>query len=87
LSEETESFKAFANLAFGRFDYTMKNLKESEIDWKPVEEENNIKWILTHLSQQWNVGFQRAFKVDNNYKERGGPMTTQATSRLPWRSF
>jgi hypothetical protein len=73
LSEKTESLKAFANLAFGRFDNTMKDLKESEIDWKPVEEANNIRWILTHLSQQWNLGFQRTFKGDNNYKPAGWP--------------
>jgi hypothetical protein len=73
LSEKIESLKAFANLAFGRFDNTMKDLKESEIDWKPVEEANNIRWILTHLSQQWNVGFQRTFRGDNNYKPAGWP--------------
>jgi hypothetical protein len=73
LSEKTESLKAFATQAFGRFDNTMKNLKESEIDWKPVEEANNIKWILTHLSQQWNIGFMRTFKGDNNYKPAGWP--------------
>jgi hypothetical protein len=73
LSEKIESLKAFAILAFGRFDNSMKDLKESEIDWRPVEEANNIKWILTHLSQQWNVGFQRTFKGDNSYKPRGWP--------------
>jgi len=73
MSEKIESLKAFANLAFGRFDNTMKDLKESEIDWKPVEEANNIRWILTHLSQQWNVGFQRTFRGDNNYKPAGWP--------------
>jgi hypothetical protein len=73
MSEKVESLKAFANLAFGRFDNTMKDLKESEIDWKPVEEANNIRWILTHLSQQWNVGFQRTFRGDNNYKPAGWP--------------
>jgi len=73
MSEKVESLKAFTNLAFGRFDNTMKDLKESEIDWKPVEEANNIRWILTHLSQQWNVGFQRTFRGDNNYKPAGWP--------------
>jgi hypothetical protein len=73
LSEKVESLKSVANVAFGRFDMTMKDLKESEIDWKPVDEANNIKWILTHLSQQWNVGFQRTFKGDNNYKPAGWP--------------
>ena len=73
MSEKTESLRAFANLAFGRFDNVMKDLKELEIDWKPVEEANNIRWILTHLSQQWNVGLQRTFKGDNNYKPAGWP--------------
>jgi hypothetical protein len=73
MSEKVESLKAFANLAFGRFDNTVKDLKESEIDWKPVEEANNLRWILTHLSQQWNVGFQRTFRGDNNYKPAGWP--------------
>jgi len=73
LSEKVESLKSVANVAFGRFDMTMKDLKESEIDWKPVEEANNIEWILTHLSQQWNVGFQRSFRGDNNYKPADWP--------------
>ena len=73
VSEKVESLKSDANVAFGRFDATMKDLKESEVDWKPVEEANNIRWILMHLSQQWNVGFQRTFKGDNNYKPAGWP--------------
>ena len=73
LSEKVESIKAIAMQAFSRFDATMKDLKESEIDWKPVEESNNIRWILMHLSQQWNVGFPRTFKGDNNYKPEGWP--------------
>ena len=73
MSEKVESLKSVANVAFGRFDMTMKDLKESEIVWKPVEEANNIEWILTHLSQQWNVGFQRSFRGDNNYKPADWP--------------
>ena len=73
MSDKIESLKAFANTAYGRFDMTMKDLKEAEIDWKPTEEANNIRWILTHLSQQWNVGFQRTFRGDNNYKPTGWP--------------
>jgi len=73
LSEKVESLKALANLAFGRFDATMKDLKEPEIDWRPVEEANSVRWILSHLSQQWNVGFQRTFRGDNNYKPAGWP--------------
>ena len=42
MSEKVYSLKAFTALAFSRFDNTMRDLKESEIDWKPVEEANNI---------------------------------------------
>ena len=73
MSEKIESLKSIANVAIGRFDVTMKDLKESEAEWKPVEEANNIRWILMHLSQQWNVGFPRTFKGDNNYKPAGWP--------------
>ncbi len=68
-----ETLKAFANTAFGRYETTVKDLREAEIDWRPVEEANSIRWILTHLSQQWNVGFQRTFRGDNGYKPAGWP--------------
>jgi DinB superfamily len=73
MSEKIETLKAVANAAFGRFDMTMKDLRETEIDWRPVEEANSIRWILSHLSQQWNVGFQRTFRGDNGYKPAGWP--------------
>jgi len=73
MSEKVEDLKSVAAQAFGRFDATMKDLKESEVDWRPVEEANNIRWILSHLSQQWNVGLQRTLRGDNNYKPAGWP--------------
>lgn len=65
--------KTFADTFFGRFENSIKDVKESEIDWRPVPEANNIRWILTHLSQQWNVGFPRMFKGDPNYKPSNWP--------------
>jgi len=73
LSDRVETLKAFANTVFGRYEMTVKDLKEAEVDWMPVEEANSIRWILGHLSQQWNVGFQRTFKADNGYKPAGWP--------------
>ena len=73
MSEKIEALKAFANAAFGRFDMSTKDLREAELEWRPDEEANNIRWILQHLSQQWNVGFQRTFKGDNGYKPAGWP--------------
>jgi len=73
MSEQVEWIKMVAETAFGRFDNAMKDLKEKEIEWRPVEEANSIKWILTHLSQEWNVGFPRLLKGDSNYKPVGWP--------------
>jgi hypothetical protein len=73
MSEKVEMIKAFAKLAFERFDWAMKDLPKKEIDWRPMEETNSIKWILTHLSQQWNVGIDRILKGDPEYKPKDWP--------------
>lgn len=73
LSEKIEALKSFANAAFARFDASMKDIKEAEVEWRPDEEANNIRWILTHLSNQWNVGFQKTFRGDNGYKPAAWP--------------
>ena len=62
MSDRVKTLKTFAELVFGRFDNSVKDLKETEAEWKPVNEANDIKWILTHLSQEWNVGTLRAIK-------------------------
>jgi len=73
MSEKKEMLKIFAESVFGRCDQSFKNLNEKEIEWRPVPESNNIRWILTHLSQQWNVGIPRMIKGDPNYKPVGWP--------------
>ncbi|MDH5449647.1 MAG: DinB family protein [Candidatus Bathyarchaeota archaeon] len=73
MSEKVEMINAFAKLAFERFDGTMKNLSEKELDWRPTEETNSIRWILTHLSQQWNVGIYRILRGDPEYKPKDWP--------------
>jgi hypothetical protein len=73
LSERVKTLKTFADLVFGRFDNSVKDLKETEAEWKPMGEANNIKWILTHLSQQWNMGVTRAIKGDPTFKPAGWP--------------
>jgi hypothetical protein len=73
LSDRVKTLKTFAELVFGRFDNSVKDLKETEAEWKPVNEANDIKWILTHLSQEWNVGTLRAIKGDPTYKVAGWP--------------
>jgi len=73
MSGKIEMIKAFAELAFERFDWAMKDLSKREIDWRPMEETNSIRWILTHLSQQWNVGIYRILKGDPEYKPKDWP--------------
>lgn len=73
MSEKVEFVKTVAEMAFERFDWTTKDLSKKEIDWRPVEETNSIQWILTHLSQQWNVGIPRILKGDPEYKPEDWP--------------
>lgn len=73
MSEKKDMLKAFAESAFERCDRTFKDIKEKELEWKPVPESNNIQWILTHLSTEWNVGLPRIIKGDGNYKPAGWP--------------
>jgi hypothetical protein len=71
MSDRVTTLSAFAQHAFTRFDNSTKDLKDTEIEWKPVEEANNIRWILTHLSQQWNMGIERTLRGDPNFKLTG----------------
>ena len=73
MSERIETLKAMANTVFTRFDNAVKDLNDKEIDWRPVIEANNIRWILTHVSQQWNLNPQRSKRADYSYKPEGWP--------------
>jgi len=73
MSEKKAMLKTFAENAFGRCDRAFKGLTEKEIEWRPVPESNNIRWILTHLSQEWNIGLPRMIKGDASYKPAGWP--------------
>lgn len=73
MSDKVKLIKSIAEMAFERFDSATKDLSEKEIDWRPVKETNSIRWILTHLSQQWNVGIQRILKGDPEYRPKGWP--------------
>lgn len=68
MDQKVELVKEFAEIAFYRFDQATKDLSEKEIDWKPVELANSIRWILTHLSQQWNAGILGILRGDPEYK-------------------
>ena len=71
--DRTTMIKTFAEIGFQILDRKMEDLSEKEIDWKPVKEANSLRWILTHLSQQWNAGIYRILKGDPEYKPEGWP--------------
>jgi hypothetical protein len=73
MPDEVEFIKTLAKMAFERFDWATKDLSKNEIDWRPMEETNSLRWILTHLSQQWNVGIPRILKGDPDYKPKDWP--------------
>jgi hypothetical protein len=73
ISEKVETIRRFADVSFDRFDKAVENISEKELDWRPIEEANSIRWILTHLSQQWNVGMPCVLKGDPKYKPNGWP--------------
>jgi len=73
MSGKVSLMKRFAEIAFERFEEAMKNISKEEVDWQPMEEANSIRWILTHLSQQWNVGIPRILKGDPEFKPEGWP--------------
>jgi uncharacterized damage-inducible protein DinB len=73
MSDKVELIKRFTEIAFERFDQATKDLSEKEVHWRPMEETNSIRWILTHLAQQWNVGIIRILKGDPAYKPKDWP--------------
>ena len=73
MSEKKEMLKTVAENAFGRCDRVLKDMTEKEIEWRPVPESNNIRWILNHLSRQWNISIPRMIKGDSNYTPADWP--------------
>ncbi len=79
MSDKVKLIKTLAEIAFERFDEATKDLSEKEIDWRPVEETNSIRWILTHLSRQWNVGIPRVLKGNPDLSPKTGLKTMSIT--------
>lgn len=73
MSGKVSLMKKVAEIAFERFEEAMKNISKEELDWQPMEEANSIGWILTHLSQQWNVGIPSILRGDPEFKPEGWP--------------
>jgi len=62
-----------AAFAFGSIESTCEGLTEKEIDWRPVPESNNIRWILNHLARIANLSLPRILNGDQSYAPEGWP--------------
>ena len=65
--------KRFAEFAFESLERTSKGLTNKEADWKPIEEANDVRWILNHLSRITNLSLPRIIKGDPDYNPEGWP--------------
>ena len=73
MSENVQILKDYAEFVFNSFERATEGLAEKEIDWRPMEEFNNIRWILNHLSRICNLSLPRAIKGDSEYTPEGWP--------------
>lgn len=73
LSERIQILKDYVAYVFKRLDRTVDGLTEMEAFWKPVDESNNIRWILNHISRLINVLMMIYIKGDPNYLPEGWP--------------
>jgi hypothetical protein len=46
----------------------MSRLTDEELDWRACPEGNSPRWVITHLSQEWNVYIPRIFAGDMQMK-------------------
>ncbi len=73
MSERIQVLKDYMAYVFERLDRTVDGLTELEVYWKPVEESNNIRWILNHISRLINVLMMIYIKGDPSYMPEGWP--------------
>lgn len=73
MDSDVAVLKRFAEYAFSSLERTCEGLTEKEANWKPIEEANDSKWILNHLSRITNISLPRIFMGDPNYSPKGWP--------------
>ena len=73
MTEKGEVLKEMAEYAFGSIESACEGLTETELDWKPVPESNNARWILNHLARLTNQSLPRIIKGDQSYNPEGWP--------------
>ncbi len=73
MDKDVAVLKRFAEYAFESLERTCKDLTEEEAEWRPVDEANNTRWILNHISRITNTSLPRALKGDSDYAPQGWP--------------
>ena len=71
MDNDVAVLKRFAEYAFGSLERTCEGLTEKEANWSPVEEANDTRWILNHVSRITNLSIPRILKGDPNYTPQG----------------
>lgn len=71
--KDIQVLKEHVEYVFELFERTITDLTEEELDWRPTEEANNIRWILTHLSRICNVSLPSRIKGEPSYKPKDWP--------------
>jgi hypothetical protein len=73
MGKDIQVLKEHVEYVFELFERTIIDLTEEELDWRPIEEANNIRWILTHLSRICNVSLPSRIKGEPSYKPKDWP--------------
>lgn len=73
MSERVEILKEYTEYVFNRFERTIEGLTEEELDWSPIVESNNMRWILNHLSRIVNVYAIMYIRGDPDYVPEDWP--------------
>jgi hypothetical protein len=73
MDKDISVLKRFAEYAFSSLERTCEGITETEADWKQIEESNDVRWILNHLSRITNISLPRIFKGDPDYLPEDWP--------------
>lgn len=73
MSERIKTLIEYSKYVFERLDRTLENLTEKEIDWRPTDDSNDIRWIIRHISRILNVITMIYIKGDPDFVPDGWP--------------
>lgn len=71
LDKDVAILKRFIKFAFNSLEGTCEGVSEKEANWKPIEESNNIRWILNHVSRISNLSIPGILKGNPNFAPKG----------------